>query len=459
MTRCLRRLQRESMQLNLKYHNIEVHMTYEEAIAFIHGTHKFGSKLGLDNIKTLLTRLGSPQNDLKFIHVAGTNGKGSTCAFIHSILVEAGYLTGLYTSPYIETFNERMRVNHTLIEPDELGILTAEVKDKIDEMVAEGLNHPTEFEVVTAIAMLYFKKSHCDFVVLEVGLGGRLDATNVIDMPLVSVITPIDFDHMEYLGSTLEAIATEKGGIIKRGGITVISPQAMESQKVLFEICQKNENTCVQVSFESLKMKTLNIGKLEFEYKDNAYESKLFAPYQAENAAVAIETIDILRNKHAVQIADTDVFEGIKKAKWIGRLEVLCDRPIIIIDGAHNLHGVRGLARSLDALNHGTKIIGIMGTLKDKDVHGILDVILPYLTGVITTKPNNPRALSAAALANEIKNTPILGVFEDISDAVQALYEDAQSRDHVMYLGFGSLYMIGEMRHQVNLYESQRKTN
>lgn len=430
-------------------------MNYEEAIAFIHGTYKFGSKLGLENIKTLLNRLGSPQDDLKFIHVAGTNGKGSTCAFIHSVLVEAGYVTGLYTSPFIETFNERMRINHVLIEPAELSLLTAEVKEKIDEMVAEGLNHPTEFEVVTAIAMLYFKKNQCDFVVLEVGLGGRLDATNVIDTPLISVITPIDFDHTEYLGSTLGEIAGEKGGIIKQDGITVMSPQATESQKVLNEIARKRQNTSIQVSFDDLKVKTIAFGKLTFEYKGHAYESQLFASYQAENAAVAIETLYALREHHAIAFSDLDVTEGIRKAKWIGRLEVLSENPIIIIDGAHNLHGVRGLARSLDDLNTGSKIIGIMGTLKDKDVHGILDVILPYLSGVITTKPNNPRAMSAEELAKEIKNTPILGVCENISDAVSALYEDAKSRENVIYLGFGSLYMIGDLRHQVNLRKSE----
>ena len=172
-------------------------MTYEEALAFIHGTYKFGSKLGLENIKTLLERLGSPEKELKFIHVAGTNGKGSTCAFVQSLLIEAFNKTGLYTSPFIETFNERIRVNHTLITSDELALLTEKVKIQVEHMVSQGLQHPTEFEVVTAVAMLYYQMHHCDVVVLEVGLGGRLDATNVIDAPLVSVVTPLDYDHME----------------------------------------------------------------------------------------------------------------------------------------------------------------------------------------------------------------------------------------------------------------------
>ncbi|HAS74421.1 MAG TPA: bifunctional folylpolyglutamate synthase/dihydrofolate synthase [Clostridiales bacterium UBA8960] len=425
-------------------------MTYEEAIAFIHGTYKFGSKLGLENIKTLLEGLGSPQDDLKFIHVAGTNGKGSTSAFLHSILIESGYKTGLYTSPFIETFNERMRVDHELITSHELAELTQMVKEKVELMVEKGHQHPTEFEVVTAIAMLYFKKHACDLVVLEVGLGGRLDATNVIKTPLVSVVTPIDFDHTEYLGNTLREIATEKAGIIKEGGITVSYPQAMEAMSVISQKCSEYANKLVTADFEALKIKDISFGTLNFEYKKNQYEIGLFAPYQAENAALAIEVVNQLKEVYHYSVSHDQIKMGLKKAKWIGRMEIVSEVPFMIIDGAHNLHGIRGLAKSLEALGEDYKIVGIIGILKDKDVEGMLEIISPYLDAVIVTKPDNPRALSASELSAHFKTATVLGHFESIKDAVNfAVIRSKKDEVKTLYLAFGSLYMIGEVRQTI----------
>lgn len=422
-------------------------MTYEEALAFIHGTYKFGSKLGLENIKVLLEKLGSPEKTLKFVHVAGTNGKGSTCAFIQSVLMEAGYLTGLYTSPFIETFNERIRVNHTLITSDELAQLTFKVKLMVEEMVAEGHQHPTEFEVVTAIAMLYYQMKQCDVVVLEVGLGGRLDATNVIETPLVSVITPLDYDHMEYLGHTLTAIAGEKAGIIKIGGKTVTYPQTEEAQAVIRSVCQSQKNALVEVSFKELEIQSVAFGSLHFKYQGMPYEIGLFAPYQAENAVVAIEVLKILREKHQFSLTDEHIALGLKRAKWIGRLEIVSEKPFIIIDGAHNMHGIRGLAKSIDVLGNDYRIVGIVGILKDKEVDGMIEVISPYLDQVITTKPDNPRAMSAETLATHFEASKVLGHYESIKEAVEKIYElDAMAETPTLYLGFGSLYMIGEIR-------------
>lgn len=423
-------------------------MTYEEAIAFIHGTYKFGSKLGLDNIKSLLELLGSPQKKLKFIHVAGTNGKGSTSAFIHSVLVEAGYKTGLYTSPFIETFNERMRVDHDLIKGNELAELTTVVKEKIETMVALGHQHPTEFEVVTAIAMLYYEKHKCDFVVLEVGLGGRLDATNAIDAPLISVITPIDYDHMEYLGNTLAEIAGEKAGIIKAGSVTVAYPQTDEVMRVIQGKCHETNSKLYMADFSNLEVRDISFGKLSFDYFNESYEIGLFAPYQAENAALAIEVIKCLRFEYGVVVTDDQLKQGLKNAKWIGRLEIVSESPFVIIDGAHNLHGIRGLAKSIDVLGADYRIVGIVGILKDKDVRGMLDIITPYLNEVITTKPDNPRAMSAVELAKYFEPSKVVGSFESISEAV-AYARLCSEKDEVntLYLAFGSLYMIGEVRH------------
>lgn len=423
-------------------------MTYQEALDFIHGTYKFGSKLGLENIKTLLAFLGDPQKSLKFIHVAGTNGKGSTSAFIHSVMVEAGYKTGLYTSPFIETFNERMRVNHVLITEDELAKYTEQVKKQVDRMVSEGYQHPTEFEVVTAIAMLYYEANACDLVVLEVGLGGRLDATNAIDTPLISVITPLDFDHMEYLGNTLHEIAFEKAGIIKKGGVTVSYPQVDEAMAVIKKRAFEEENTLIISDFDQMKIDDVAFGSLRFTYKTVQYTSSLFAPYQAENASVAIDVISCLTERYGFTVSRDQVIEGIKKAQWIGRLEIVSKNPFIIIDGAHNMHGIKGLVKSVERLGKDYRMIGVIGILKDKDVDGMLKLISPYLDGVITTKPDNPRAMTAEELSKHLENVPLIASYEKIADAVEKIFERAQhDTEPTLYLAFGSLYMIGEVRH------------
>ncbi|OJV66070.1 MAG: hypothetical protein BGO41_09070 [Clostridiales bacterium 38-18] len=421
-------------------------MTYEAALAFIHDTYKFGSKLGLDNIKLLMSRLGDPQKKLKFVHIAGTNGKGSTSAFTHSVLVEAGYRVGLYTSPFIETFNERMRVNHTLISESALAKHTEKVKEQIDEMVKEGYNHPTEFEVVTAIAMLYFLDEACDVVVLEVGLGGRLDATNVIDTPLVSVITPLALDHIEYLGDTIELIAYEKSGIIKSNGTTVSYPQMESALSVISEKCQNENNDLVITDLNQLAITKSTFGALEMTYKGQPYSLSLFAPYQAQNAAMAIEIIDVLKRKYGFSISEVQLSEGLRKAKWIGRLEIISSDPFVIIDGAHNLHGILGLVESLKMLKGDLDVVGIVGILKDKDVLGMLDEITPYLKGVVTTKPDNPRALNESALSDAFREhgTPVLYENESIKACVDWVLEHA--KPNTLYLGFGSLYMIGEIR-------------
>ncbi len=338
-------------------------------------------------------------------------------------------------------------MNHTLITSDELAQLTFKVKLMVEEMVAEGHQHPTEFEVVTAIAMLYYQMKQCDVVVLEVGLGGRLDATNVIETPLVSVITPLDYDHMEYLGHTLTAIAGEKAGIIKIGGKTVTYPQTEEAQAVIRSVCQSQKNALVEVSFKELEIQSVAFGSLHFKYQGMPYEIGLFAPYQAENAVVAIEVLKILREKHQFSLTDEHIALGLKRAKWIGRLEIVSEKPFIIIDGAHNMHGIRGLAKSIDVLGNDYRIVGIVGILKDKEVDGMIEVISPYLDQVITTKPDNPRAMSAETLATHFEASKVLGHYESIKEAVEKIYElDAMAETPTLYLGFGSLYMIGEIR-------------
>ncbi len=422
-------------------------MTIDEAMSFIHGTYKFGSKLGLENIKTLLERLGNPQENLKFVHVAGTNGKGSTSSFIANVLMKAGYKTGLYTSPYIEVFNERMRIDGVYISDQELAEITLAVKNEIEKMVSEGLNHPTEFEVVTAIAMIYFNRNHCEIVVLEVGMGGRLDATNAIDLPLVSVITPLALDHTEFLGDTIEKIAYEKGGIIKSDGITVSYPQESGAMEVIKNLCEERSNRLVVAPIEKARLLDDSIDGLSFEYEEMAFKLKLFAPYQMYNAVVAIEVIKILTEVHGYSISKSQVIEGLNETLWMGRLEILRRAPLTIIDGAHNPHGINGLKAAVESVFKGQKITAVLGILEDKDIEGMLDAICPLITNVVVTKPFNPRALTAEKLAERLKKYEHLNLLyadDEIENAVA--YAEAHKEELGVIIYFGSLYMIGEVR-------------
>lgn len=425
-------------------------MNYNEALSYIHGTYKFGSKLGLENIKYLLELLENPHMDLNFIHVAGTNGKGSTSTFINSIMIEEGYKVGLFTSPYLEEFTERIRINGKNMPKDDLAEVTELVKAKVEIMLSNGRQHPTEFEIVTAIAMLYYKMQNVDYVVLEVGLGGRLDSTNVIENTLVSVITPIALDHTEYLGDTLDKIAYEKGGIIKKNSCVVAHPQEEEAMKVIKNISAEKESTLTFAPVETIKIKkydefgiTFDVNIEGVEYND--YEIELLGRHQVNNATVALTTIMALKKYHKIDVSERSIRNGLKKAKWPGRLEVLKRNPTLLIDGAHNIHGARALKRSIEEMFNYDRLIAVIGVLGDKDVDGILEEIIPLCDTVIITKPNNPRAISLDKLKEKIEalGKEVL-MYADISDAVDKSLEVSEKGDLVLYCG--SLYMIGDVR-------------
>lgn len=425
-------------------------MTYGEALTFIHSTNKFGSKLGLENIKALLKALGHPEKALKFVHVAGTNGKGSTSAMLHEVLKQSGYKVGLYTSPYIECFEERMRVNGVYIEPEVLGALTGEVKGVIDEMTANGLPHPTEFEVVTAIAMLYFKRQACDVVVLEVGLGGRLDATNAIETPLVSVITPIALDHMQYLGTTLEAIAGEKAGIIKDGGITVTQRQVPEVFDVIQRTADAHGNTLYVAKPEMAKWLSSGFEGTQFEYDRQVYTLKFSAPYQVENAVLALTVIDVLRREHGFNLPQSAVISGLAQTLWPGRMECISATPKMIVDGAHNQHGIEGLVQTIKAWGGQYEILGVIGVLADKEVEAMMTCVAPYIQKVMTTRPDIYRALSAHELADKLSDFEVLYASDDVEAVVSKAFEWALEKpDKRVVLGFGSLYMLGDIKRSV----------
>lgn len=429
-------------------------MNYNEALDYIHSTYKFGSKLGLDNIKYLLELLGNPHKSLKIIHVAGTNGKGSTSTFISQILKEEGYKVGLFTSPYLEEFTERVRINGDNIPKDDLAEITEIVKSKVEDMLKDGKSHPTEFEIVTAIAMLYYKLKKVDYVVLEVGLGGRLDSTNVVENPLVSVITPIAFDHTQYLGNTIDKIAYEKAGIIKNNSFVVVHPQQKAAMDTIENVCNEMKSKLLVAPVESIKVKKYDEFGMKFDVdlygeKLCGLEIGLLGKYQANNAVVALMTIKALREYHNISICESSIKNGLRNAKWPGRLEVLKRNPTLVIDGAHNIHGARALKKSIEEIFNYNRLIGVIGVLGDKDVDGILNEIIPLCSIVIITKPNNPRAISLEELREKIEtfDKEVL-VYENISDAVDKSLEISKADDMVVYCG--SLYMIGDIRTKIN---------
>ncbi|MFA5522904.1 MAG: folylpolyglutamate synthase/dihydrofolate synthase family protein [Tissierellales bacterium] len=429
-------------------------MNYREALDYIHGTKKFGSKLGLHNISELLRLLGNPQNGLSFIHVAGTNGKGSASSFIANTLIEGGYKVGLFTSPYLEVFNERMRINNQDISDDSLAKITFSVKKKVEEMLNKGMTHPTEFEIVTAIAMQYYKEEKVDFVVLEVGLGGRYDSTNVIENSIASVITTISMDHLDILGDTLGKIAYEKAGIIKDNGFVISYPQDKEAEEVIVEVAKDKNARLSFVPTENLDIiETTESGsKFNFEYKNikmSDLEIGLIGKHQIQNAATALTTILALREEGYLSVSDETIRRGLKGTKWSGRLEVLRRKPTFLVDGAHNIQGIQALKKTISSIFKYDKLILGVAILSDKDVDHMVEELVPIADKIVVTEANIFRAMKAEELAAKIEkyNNNIV-IESNIEKAVQKTLEIANENDLIVFSG--SLYLIGDVRTIVN---------
>jgi len=420
-------------------------MNYDRAIEYIFSLERFGSKPGHERIKILTERLGNPQNHLKFIHVAGTNGKGSTSAFLASILSCAGYSAGLYTSPHIERFNERIRLNGNEITNDELCEYVERIKTEIDRMIEEGLDHPTVFEAITAMAFLYYYEKKCDVVVLEVGLGGRLDATNVITNSLISVITKISTDHTEVLGNTISEIAYEKAGIIKQNGIVVTYPQDELALRVIESVCRQ-KNAAIYYSapddFENVEFKP-GLLCLKHPHYGNI-KTPVVGVHQVYNAAVALKTAEVLK-KTGFNIKDSDIVEGFKTASWPGRFELIGKNPDVYIDGAHNPDGIRSFVETFKMIYPNRKALIIFGVMKDKEYEVMLSELSAITKHFIAVTPDNPRALDAESLAKIMSKYCKNVEFSDtIEEAVEKLLSYATDDDIIAALG--SLYYIGHVR-------------
>ena len=433
-------------------------MEYQEALDYIHHTLKFGSHPGLGCIRKLLDRMGNPQDSLRFVHVAGTNGKGSTSAAIASVLTKAGYKTGLYISPYIEDFCERIQIDGEPIPHTELARCVEEIWPYAESLAAEpGERHPTEFEIITALAFRYYRQTGCDAVVLEVGLGGRFDATNVIGTPLASVITSISYDHTEILGDTLSKIAYEKSGIIKKGGLAVSSPgQDPEALAVVMEACEAGGNTLTIPNLRGVRVLAEGIDGTEILYGEKRLFIPLCGRHQIANFLTAYETLRALRERRGFVIPEEAVAAGFAAVRFPARMEVLHRSPMVILDGAHNPGGAATLADSIDRFLSGRKITMILGILADKDYRTVVPLLARRAARLIAVRPDSPRALDPAVTLETARPACPDGVALDSYDEALAEAMRGLSPDDVLVI-CGSLYLAGPMRRKVREYFQSRQ--
>ena len=415
-------------------------MTEQEAVFYIENQGWSTTRLGLERTQELLGKLGDPQKKLKFVHVAGSNGKGSTCAMLDAILRRAGYRVGLYISPYIQDFCERIQVDGENIPGQALAAITQRVRRVADAME----DHPSQFELVTAIAMEYFHEQRCDIVVLEVGMGGALDSTNAIDAPEVAVITNIGLEHTEYLGDTLEKIAATKAGIIKSGCSCVCYDGAAEVTAVIRSVCAQNDVPFVCAGRFPTKMLRQDLNGQIFSWRGGEYQLSLLGPHQVCNAAVVLETVEALRER-GWHIPEDAVRAGLREVKWPARLEILSRKPLFILDGGHNPQCAEALMNSISELLHGKQIVFLTGVLADKNYRQMMELVMPYAREFVCLTPVSDRALSAQALADYLTER---GAKAQVCTGIPAgirLALTSAGKDGVV-IAFGSLYLAGAVR-------------
>lgn len=420
-------------------------MTYEEALNYIHSVCWKGSVPGLSRTQELLAKIGNPEKRTKYVHITGTNGKGSTAAMTASVLRKAGYKTGLFTSPYLWRFNERMNIDGVDISDEELAEITEIIRPYAESMT----DKPTEFELVSVIGFEYFARNNCDIVVLEVGMGGALDSTNVIPAPEVAVITNIGLDHTEYLGSTLEAIAATKAGIIKPGCRAVLYQSVPGVHQAVADACEKQGVALTIADFDRIQAQTPDFSGQTFSYKN--YENvrlPLLGNHQLRNCAVVLETVEALRSQ-GWQISEENLYTGIAETVWPGRFELLQRDPVFIVDGGHNPQCLYALAENTALYLAGKDITALTGVMADKDYMDMYAAMAPYISRFVTVTPDNPRALAGEQLAQLLTDRfgkPAVAastVEQGVLDAIEQAGKDG------VVLAFGSLYMTGAIRAKV----------
>ena len=423
-------------------------MTTQQAIEALHALPRMGQGApGLARMQNLCDHLGNPEKDLQCIHIAGTNGKGSLAAMTSSILTAAGYKTGLTISPYVVDFRERFQIDGEMIPPRTLANLTEKVLDAIDAIEAEGGEKPVEFEAVTALAFLWFAREKCDLVVLETGLGGRCDATNVVPHKLVAAITKIGYDHMEVLGDTLDKIAAEKAGIIKEGTVVVNYPdQPAEAMGPILTAAAEAHTSIITPDKDDL---TLLRGKrLENRIDYGGYRAALGLPgtHQANHAAMAVEIALALWRECGYDISDDAILQGLADARMPARIEVLRRHPLLLLDGCHNPDGAKMLAATLTRADFEENLVGVLGVLADKDYKDMLSDLAPCFAKIYTVTPNCPRALSAEELQKEARFHTDAEAADSVADAIRKAVDYADENNLAGVVVCGSLYLAAEAR-------------
>ncbi len=421
-------------------------LSKKEADDYIREIDKKGSILGLESIRELMKELEDVQDALKIIHVAGTNGKGSACAMLESVLIEAGYRVGKYTSPAVFTEAERYRVNGENITEEEFAKSISQVKAACERMLDKGLSQPTRFEVETAAAFLYFYQKKCDIVILETGMGGATDATNIIRKSLVSILTSISRDHMGFLGDTIEEIAAVKAGIIKKHGKVVAMCPESGVRKVIDAACEKQEAEVVYTNPEQVREVRITNHRLCFLHEElGEIKLKMMGKYQVQNALCVIEAVKQLE-KQGYAISKKQLKQGLEKAEWEGRFSILNEQPLLVIDGAHNEDAAKKLRETLEMGFTKYKIIYIIGVLADKEHEKMLKQMLPLAEKVFTVTPHNPRAMDGKELAKEaLKYHKDVTFVPEIKEAVDMAIKEAKE-EQKMVLAFGSLSYLGEVK-------------
>lgn len=417
-------------------------MTYQEAIEFLEISNWMGSRLGLSRVRQLLHLAGDPQNRMQCIHIAGTNGKGSTAAMLASVLQEAGYQTGLYTSPHLRRYNERIRIAGEDVSDEEL-CRAAEI---LEQCVEQMDDRPTVFERITALAFVCFARAGCDVVVLEVGMGGRLDATNVIDDPACSVLCHIDLDHTEVLGDTLEQIAEEKAGIIKAGCPAVAQCQSEEALSVFRRTCEALNSPLTVTDPALLQVRDRSLEGQTFDYRNRKNLTiPLIANYQLVNGMGVLDTVDVLQQK-GWHISEEALRAGLQKTRWAGRFQVLQKDPLMIIDGAHNPDGANQLAHCLATYLKDRKITFLMGVMADKDYRQMIRTVAPFAKAFVTVTPNSSRSLPCEELARVVTEETGLPATPggDVKSGLSLAKKGLKQEDILCI--FGSLYQVGDVQ-------------
>ena len=419
-------------------------MTYEEARQFLSEVSAKGSRPGLDSIRTFLKELGDPQDELKFVHVAGTNGKGSVMSYLEDILTDSGFRVGRYLSPVLHEYEERIRVNGVCIEKQQVASLTGRLKKIYEDLAGRGELLPTIFELETAMSFLFFREQRCDLVLLETGMGGTLDATNIIRTGILEVITSISMDHMQFLGDTLEKIALQKAGIIKPGTVVVSAPQEPEAERVLRQEAFRNKAVFRRADVSRLRDVSYGLSCQTLSYGEHCgVKIHMAGVHQIENAMTALEAVDVLRSL-GWTIPESAVLSGMERCRFAGRLEILGERPLFVIDGAHNPGAAEVLMRSVDLYFPKQRLIYIFGVFSDKEYDTIIEMTMKRADRILTVQAkDNPRAMDAAALADRIRPVnPKVSCIGEVSRAVELALELAHPEDIVLV--FGSLAFLWE---------------